>query len=146
MMVYPLTLLLLSTPVVETAAVHELEQQLASVSALRVEELAELTAAAEVRKLQHQLQVAQLEAKIAEVNPRTQNQVTVTENPLSKLQVLGVIGIASKVRVWLQAENQAFFLGLDAPGPNGLTLVRNGEELALQQGQWRRELAVTETW
>ncbi len=145
-MVYPLTLLLLSTPVVETAAVHELEQQLASVSALRVEELAELTAAAEVRKLQHQLQVAQLEAKIAEVNPRTQNQVTVTENPLSKLQVLGVIGIASKVRVWLQAENQAFFLGLDAPGPNGLTLVRNGEELALQQGQWRRELAVTETW
>jgi len=145
-MVYPLTLLLLSTPVVETVAVHELEQQLASVSALRVEELAELTAAAEVRKLQHQLQVAQLEAKIAEVNPRTQNQVTVTENPLSKLQVLGVIGIASKVRVWLQAENQAFFLGLDAPGPNGLTLVRNGEELALQQGQWRRELAVTETW
>lgn len=145
-MVYPLTLFLLSTPVADTVAVPKLEQQLASVSALRIEELAELTAAAEVRKLQHQLQVAQLEAKIAEVNPHTQAQKVVTENPLSKLQVLGVIGVASKVRVWLQAENQAFFLGLDAPGPNGLMLIRNGAELALQQGQWRRELAVTEKW
>lgn len=145
-MVYPLTLLLLSTPVTEVRSLPELEQQLASVSALRIEELAELTAAAEVRKLQHQLQVAELEAKIAEVTPGATAVHSTSENPLSKLQVLGVIGMDAKVRVWLQGENQTFFIGLEAPGPNGLVLVQKGKELALQQGQWQRDLPTLEEW
>lgn len=145
-MVYPLTLLLLSTSVTETHSLAELEQQLASVSALRIEELAELTAAAEVRKLQHQLQVAELEAKIAEVAPGTTVVNSTSENPLSKLQVLGVIDMDEKVRVWLQDENTTFFIGLEAPGPNGVILVQKGKELALQQGDWQRNLPILEEW
>lgn len=145
-MVYPLTLLLLSTSVTETNSLAELEQQLASVSALRIEELAELTAAAEVRKLQHQLQVAELEAKIAEVAPGTTVVNSTSENPLSKLQVLGVIDMDEKVRVWLQDENTTFFIGLEAPGPNGVILVQKGKELALQQGDWQRNLPILEEW
>lgn len=145
-MMYPLTLFLLSTPVVDALSASELEQQLASVSALRIEELAELTAAAEVRKLQHQLQVAKLERQIADLVPGQAQDSTLAENPLSKLKVLGVIGLDAQVKIWLQDGQQAFFVGLEAPGPNGLRVVANGDGYTLRQGRWLRQLPQVEAW
>ncbi|WP_258240091.1 hypothetical protein [Pseudidiomarina homiensis] len=143
-MVYPLALLLFSTPVVDAPSGRELEQQLASVSALRIEELAELKAAAEVRKLQHQLQVAQLAAQIAEVKPQPATRVIATENPLNTLKVMGVVGMDTQLRVWLQGDSRPYFVSVEVPGPNGLKLVRKGHQLTLVQGQWRRDIALTE--
>ena len=121
-MVYSLTLLLLSQPVPVVTENPELQQQFAKVTALRIEELAELTAAAQVRKLQHQLEVAELKAKIAQVQAPKTARVEATSDPLAHLQVLGVVGINAsvqvlqKVKILYPTQREKEVLGLMAEG------------------------------
>lgn len=145
-MVYSLTLLLLSQPVPVVTENPELQQQFAKVTALRIEELAELTAAAQVRKLQHQLEVAELKAKIAQVQAPKTASVEATSDPLAHLQVLGVVGINASVQVWLRDAEKSFFISPNRPGPKGLQLVRKQHQWVLKQGDFQRVITLSETW
>lgn len=145
-MIFVGLLILLSQPLATSNDNIALQQQLAKVKALRLEELAELTAAAQVRKLQHELQVAELKVKINGLTPHRSQPIEPRENPLSHLQILGAIDIDASLRVWLQNADKTFLLGLDESGPNGLRLQLDGNNLRVIQGSWQRLLPLAGEW
>ncbi|MDN7134737.1 hypothetical protein [Pseudidiomarina terrestris] len=126
-----------------------LQEQLRQVSELRNEELAELRAAARVRKLQHELQVAQLRHQISALDqPDTSAQLAeaVPEHPLAALELLSVVRSGEQISIWLEHAQQRFSVQPERSNAyaldvrlqaNRLTLKQDGHERTFYlQGEW----------
>ena len=74
-----------------TTPTTELAQQLQQVSQLRIDELAELRAAAQVRKLQYELQAAQLRSEIAAIDAPSHAVPMAAQESLAGLRLQSVI-------------------------------------------------------
>lgn len=136
-----------ATPAV--AAPPPLQEQLRHVSELRNEELAELRAAAQVRKLQHELKVAQLRSQISaldEPDRAPESASPVPEQPLAALELLSVVRSGEQVRIWLQRAQQRFSVQPNDANAYDLEVKLQHNRLTLAQGQHQRTFYLEGEW
>ncbi|CAB0149545.1 hypothetical protein PSI9734_00109 [Pseudidiomarina piscicola] len=126
-----------------------LQQQLKQVSELRIEELEELKSAAQVRRLQHQLQVAQLRQQITEV---TTGQVTATgpqpstSHGLDNVNLLSVVRNGQQVTIWLQRGEKRFSVQPNRSNGEQLQVQLQRDELILRQAGEQRRFYLQGDW
>ncbi|MGQ4276299.1 hypothetical protein ACQ5ES_04545 [Pseudidiomarina sp. E22-M8] len=126
-----------------------LQQQLQQVSELRTEELAELRAAAQVRKLQHELKVAQLRNQISalvEPDLGVKNSVQELEHPLAALELLSVVRSGEQVSVWLQRAQQRFSVQPNTTNAHNLQVQLQRNRLTLVKGPHERTFYLQGEW
>lgn len=134
---------------VTAPVVEPLQEQLRQVSELRNEELAELRAAARVRKLQHELQVAQLRQQISALGkPAAQAEANgpAVEHPLAGLELLSVVRSGEQVRIWLQHAEQRFSVQPNSRNAHALEVQLQANLLTLAQGDHERTFYLQGEW
>lgn len=126
-----------------------LQEQLRHVSELRNEELAELRAAAQVRKLQHELKVAQLRSQIsalAEPAVAPESSTAAPEHPLAALELLSVVRSGEQVHIWLQRAQQRFSVQPNAANAYNLEVELQHNRLTLIQAPHQRSFYLQGEW
>lgn len=126
----------------------QLQEQLQRVSALRQIELAELAAAAQVRKLQHELQVAQLQQQIRDLAAPVRQTSAKEEgdDPLQSARLVGVAQIQQQRHVWFTVAEQLVSLKVGEAHWLGLKVEHIGNRLRLQHGRYSRDFMLPKEW
>lgn len=126
-----------------------LQEQLRHVSELRNEELAELRAAAKVRKLQHELKVAQLRNQITAIDEPVRapdSTLPTPEQQLAALKLLSVVRSGDQVRIWLQRGQQRFSVQPNDANAYNLEVELQHNRLTLAQGPHQRIFYLQGEW
>ena len=121
----------------------ELAQQLQQVSQLRIDELAELRAAAQVRKLQYELQAAQLRTEIASLGTGAKLTPQAASNSLAGLRLQSVIQTEQRIWVRLGDADQQWVLSPEN-SHSGFELELDKDQLIVRRDGAQRRFSLPE--
>ncbi|WP_411360573.1 hypothetical protein [Pseudidiomarina sp. YC-516-91] len=126
-----------------TTPTTELAQQLQQVSQLRIDELAELRAATQVRKLQYELQAAQLRSEIANIDAPSNALPVAEQASLAGLRLQSVIRTDQQLWVRLSDAEQQWLL-TPAHSEHGFVLEVEAQQLIVSRAGAQRRFHLPE--